>query len=771
MKEEKKACENEKEQWKLIRNVETNESWYYNTVTESSQWDKPEAVQEAERLARLPTIASPTTPSGMRGYSPSEYSDTDSSLPPLSRSVSEIDDDFHAEALVNSRTEPAHEIYSAVLPGLTATKNARESSPNNLHFEIDGNGMEANNVLSTQNVEVKKAEEADLFLADGSRSTHIRQIIRDNLKTKRFDSIHQLIALQPFPNNNNDTNDAPPSPKSTSKEGGRKPLWRNPKGVQRYMVAQVPSKKKKKKNKSILSLAAISTPVLRNIEDPGFDGFTENTDKKNSFNQKRRTRRKAVKCMMCFFSGGLCHEHGNKIGCNAWDIDRLRRQYRSEELQELFDLNIEIMKKDTSQFRPLLLVKEFRHPIYQGVADNRLKLNKTARRKIHCRAWFRSFLEHLRMGKDRSEISTGAALLRLKNTIGNTKWCQSYTDTVIVYQPIPPVTRIRIKKYDYEDVVDVVYMDTSVIPTRRLIPTACPEPFSLFQPREYTLSSTRQVVPMPEPSFTFDVPLPVSNTHLESSNKVSWFERLCARTALSVERTATRQITACSSPAPRQEDNGGQAAQPLTTTVNFASFGKKGTVGNLAIGGLACDVIVQMLVTTFVPPQFINYSVMQKSSISPLVTKDYQAPYPCPNSALTQCEYQLRLLISSLNVRRPPTVTISTCAPSTDFNFHGENRSDQTGENDNFGFYTTLPYKGIHIAEQEEGVTFTPGSDTISFNLTSTNSTTTTRATKGYPFCEASTTSNTVFEFIHLLMIGISTRNQVQVIIVFIIFE
>ncbi|KAG7395803.1 hypothetical protein PHYBOEH_003170 [Phytophthora boehmeriae] len=90
------------------------------------------------------------------------------------------------------------------------------------------------------------------------------------------------------------------------------------------------------------------------------------------------------------------------------------------------------------------------------------------------------------------------------------------------------------------------------------------------------------------------------------------------------------------------------------------------------------------------------------------------------------------------------------------------NRPEQTGEEDANGFRTFWLVDAFVVPDDVPGVQVAPTSAILAPNIASMNATVTTRVDRSYPFCVPTTRENTPVEFIHLLWIGQSSRNQPQ---------
>lgn len=540
-----------------------------------------------------------------------------------------------------------------------------------------------------------------------------------------------------------------------------------------------------------------SPPRIRDLVDPGFqpDGDPQQQTTHGSRGDPddsgdgsddgtgattRTKKRDAAVCFNCWSSstGRFCELHTDPnasrkvkasesaLMCANWDLDQLRRKYRAEEIQEIFMKQRASLRYD-KKLKQYVTVVECKHPIYRSVDSLLTAWNKTMRRKLHTRAWFRSFMEQLRSGRVPKADTATPGLLKLKNTIQNNRWCTKYSDSVREFHPVAPVTR-KNQSGQSVPIPDVIMIHPAQPQLRHwILVTEYATPIELYKPRVYDVPP-RRCVPMPTPSYLEDIPLPVPNVFIDCGHIASWFERLCARFSAAALSKAALQIHACSPPRGFNEPRRTKHVTPLT--VMFATFGRKPTPGNLAVGGLSAELFIHMLVTTYIPAQFGNFIVFDRRAIAPSTTKDHDAMYVCLAIAATDPVYVFRALEHALNVRRPPCIVLATrslvgeteamALASKRFPL---NRPEQTGEELAHGFRTFWLVDAFVVPDDVPSVLVQPNSDVLSPNATSMNTTVTTRVDRTYPFCIPTTKENTPIEFIHLLWIGQSSRNQPQV--------
>lgn len=531
-----------------------------------------------------------------------------------------------------------------------------------------------------------------------------------------------------------------------------------------------------------------SPPRIRDLVDPGFheDNHSPVKGRKALGDASDNVDtgepgKKASVCFNCWSSsnGRFCEIHRDPnesrkvkasesaLMCANWDLDQLRRKYRAEEIQEVFMKQNASLRYD-KKLKQYMTVVECKHPIYRTVDTLVATWNKTMRRKLHTRAWFRSFIEQLRAGGvPRAADSKTPGLLKLKNTLQNNRWCSRYSDSVREFHPQAPVT-LKNLSGQTQHIPDVIMVHPAQPQLRNwVLKTEFTKPVELNRPRSYELPP-RRCVPMPSPSFLEDIPMPVPNVFIDCGHIASWLERLCARISAAALNKAGLQINACSPPPGFNEARRTKHATPLT--VMFATFGRKPTPGNVAVGGLSAELLIHMLVTTYVPAQFGNFIVFERRAIAPALSKDHDAQFACLAILAADPLYVFRSLEHALNVRRPPCIVLTTRA----FQFESDivalesnrfpvNRPEQTGEELANGFCTFWLVDAFAVPDNVESVLVTPNSDILSPNSTSMNTTVTTKVDRFYPFCIPTTKENTPIEFIHLLWIGQSSRNQPQV--------
>ncbi|KAE9091866.1 hypothetical protein PF010_g18021 [Phytophthora fragariae] len=670
-----------------------------------------------------------------------------------------------------------------------------------------------------------------LFRADGTKNSKLRDTIRSALHVSKFDSISSLIASNVVLRRK--------SGKASRYQNGPVPgsrrreivLGKREEPVLVAVLARDRDKRSERpkadeanpesptRHSSIRSKAKTASragrpPHIRDLADPGFHEDTSRASpaarRKRCQQQdneadaidpedpetKEAARQEAVRvCFNCWSAsnGRHCDLHQDSrdatrkvratesaLMCANWELDQLRRKYRAEEIQEVFMKQRASLRYDR-KLKQYVTVIECRHPIYRALEQLSSAWNKTMRRKLHTRSWFRSFLEQMRTDRlprmlgGGKETSRPPSLFKLKNTLQNARWVSKYSETVCEFHPKAPVTTKDRTGQHPVPLRDVIMINPARPQLRNLIlVTEYTKPVALYKPRVYELPPPR-CVPMPVPSFLERLPLPVPNVHIDADHSASWLERLSARMAISAVQKAALQIGACSPPHGSTDARRTKHVRPLV--VLFATFSRKPTPGNMAVGGLSAELLIHMLVTTYIPAQFGNFVVFDRRAVAPAPSRDETAKFACLIVDPTTPECVFRALEHALNVRRPPCIVVAARVPIIssadsedtkremmllDARRFPLNRPEQTGEEEANGFRTFWLVEPFAVLDFVPGVQVAPSSGVLAPNMASLNATVTTQVDRTYPFCVPTTRENTPVEFIHLLWIGQSSRNQPQ---------
>ena len=121
---------------------------------------------------------------------------------------------------------------------------------------------------------------------------------------------------------------------------------------------------------------------------------------------------------------------------------------------------------------------------------------------------------------------------------------------------------------------------------------------------------------VPAPSYAFTSEESGSNVIMDRSNPASWVERLASHTAGDAMRKAAREVHDQVPPLAKR-----RTKYPPPSTVKYATFSRRKTIGMRAVGGLPAIAAVSQLVTTTVPAQYGNFVVTSKQSVAPTKKK------------------------------------------------------------------------------------------------------------------------------------------------------
>lgn len=616
----------------------------------------------------------------------------------------------------------------------------------------------------------------NMFLADGSVKGQLRDTIGGTLKMSRFDSVATLL-MGPGPAQEEGKKHSSQKKMSSDQGADRKPVIGNT-VVKKPMVSLVKGKagsSPMKKGRPVVgesnagSAKSIKSLAIRDVSHPGFDISHESKSSSSVGNSKGVSKVSEI-CFNCWSAGKgkFCALHvneerldnnknGSTLMCKNWNLGVLLKRYRSEDIQEIFMKSASCLKFDKDRKR-FVTVEEQKHPIYRSLSNLLSRYNFTVRRKIHQAIWLRSFVEHLRSGKlHKDGASKAAGMLKLRNTMYNSKWVRQYASSVAHLHPKGPVTGTTLaeRRGLLHHLVcrgELSYIFAAPIPM----------PEALYLPRRYELPAPR-AIPMPRPSYKEAPQASAPNHFIDESLPVSWFERYTSRVTREALSAAALQVAALS-PMPGVELLRRTKYAP-PQTIKFASLARKPTKGNLAVGGLAAELTVHELVQTVVPPQFGNYTVMHKAAVAPNISEEITASFdPSPSESARQV-FVFRPLQHPLNSRSPPTIMVPTGASEFEKHFYGPNRPEQTGEEISNGFRTSCFASGCDsILIKETSVqAFEPSSEVSTPNLPAANQTVTTHVDYTYPFCEPSNRNNTTLDFYHLLLFGTCAPNKEQV--------
>ena len=734
-------------EWIEVRDKESGDVWYYNTINGSSQWEKPASLKNKisaeDRVKMLPALRDGKTKTKGNKYLSKQNQLEDTQLPSISNTLS-------------------------------ATSPMRVSSAQTMNaMWQDGNEQDP---LEQRRVEqeleealgVQGANTTDSLLApDGTFKPRLKETIRNALNQSRFDSVSAVMADERWMEDEGKTT----KPVTTSRsrrfkeDPSRQPMTAVMTFNRKKEGAGVRLKSGNNVTEEEEMKGHLSRPgdlTLKGVDHAGFE-MREDGPSQN----------------MCFgcWSAGInkeCALHldldkkrskgQSMLLCRNWDLDVMRRRYRSEEIQEIFMKKASSLRYDNKR-KKFLTVVEQRHPIYRSMQHLLEKFNMRASLIVKCIRWMKSFAEEVRMGTVKPQ-RTGekARLLRLKRSVSQWGEVNNFTGSVMQLLPIAPTTG-----YSWpERTNQVQFLFTHPDPAlgaevQLIVAPPTPIPVKLYDLRVHHLPVAKSI-PMPRPDYSGDASkrkhLP-TNRYIDELSPANWMEHIAGAITREVTHNALHQIESVTPIAGLQLMR--RLKYPDPSSVKFATIGRKPCPGMLARGGLSMELLISQLVTTYVPPQYGNFMVMDKSTISPGVSPEVTitfASHPMPPVLQV---YVSRHLEHPLNYRRSPTVTINSKAELDDKWMYGTNRPEQTGERESHGFRTTAWAKYLLTHVDTNPKAFTPGAEVVSLNVPAANHPFTTHADYSYPFCEPSTRDNTTLDFYHLLLTGTNSSPKSQV--------
>jgi hypothetical protein len=340
-------------------------------------------------------------------------------------------------------------------------------------------------------------------------------------------------------------------------------------------------------------------------------------------------------CFGCWSCGGAkkCTQHSDDtpikktqtmVLCRNWDLDIMRRRYRSEEIQEIFMKRAASLKFDNKR-RKFQQVMEQRHQVYRSLDKYLALYNMRAVLVSKTKRWLHSLLDEVRAGRiggNRPKVKETTRLMRLKRTEQQGKSVARYTTEVFSFLPIGPTTgyshheRIGQIQFLYTEFDKALKANVELI---KAFPT--PLPLKLYQPRKRHLTTHRHI-PMPVPEYNRDSSggvYPV-NTYIPEDSPASWLEQQSGYFARIVSKLATNQVVNLTPVAGLERIRKTKYCE--ANTIKLASLGRKPVASMMEIRGLPWEMIGSQIVSTYVPAQYGGFMVMDKSAVSPGVSPE-----------------------------------------------------------------------------------------------------------------------------------------------------
>ena len=794
------------ERWVEVNDRDTGESWFFNTMTQQSQWHAPQALTGVVPLGDETVTLPPLKPVVPQEYVDEACSSSLSEQRQLARASLELPIDHPGDDEVIRSIErkkkyipsldALHTSTGEEPPARIPSPQARPPEPGSALYEGEDHPVR-------EPSRGGPTSDGPLFLPNGkSRKEALRAAVAETLNIQKFDSVESLM------NSHRDQLRREASMLEYAVETGAvdadarekvfgddRPrmsavsvLAKNSEALAKKQEARLDQYKWKDK-----------TMALRHVEADGF-GQPPDSDAnpkpdaqlllgENPFALEMGTKI----CFNCWSSGRKnCTMHAtdedfndaskSQLMCQNWNLDDLERRYRSEEIQELFRKSVSSLRY-CQERKCFVATIEQKHPMYRLLFSHVGQCNFTMRRKLHTRQWVASLVEELRCGKIKVPgAKDSGKMLRLRNTLMNGISIRGYTRKTRHRRPLAPVTgtsfpekRGALTFLLEDDVPGKTVLDwhpltrdtddrCTFIETEFAFLVAPPLPFPeiLFQPVVYPLPAPR-TIPMPEPTYSHDAAPLARNRFVDESHAVAWFERFSAamtRDAVNAATSTVQTLTPVAGMALLR-----RTKYPSPHTVKFATFARKPTPGNKAVGGLAAELTVYQLVQAVVPPQFGNFSVMERQAIVSEISAEITAAFPTYAVLPIAQIWVARALEHILNYRKVPTIAIATVVLRFQRHYFGKNREAQTGEAGDVGFRTSCHAAGFEsiVMMDTHLRTFLPSDDIAEPNKTGANQTNTTRVDSSYPFCEPSSRNNTTLDFYHLLLVDHCSPNKEQI--------
>jgi len=819
--------EDEYGDWVEVRDPDSGDVWFYNQSTGRSQWSRPAAMDASGKRGSSSSKNGNNNNSGAAGSVdssgklPSIMRDTTMSPPRSagrpnkrhrmtagSKSL-EIGADAGGAVPANRTLHVSMSLPSLDATNIGKTSNmaaATAATTTTVGAAVAAAAAAAKNEEGDYDEEERNAEakrevnallgidklerSTGLMAPDGSFKPQLRTVVLDALLDTRFDSVSTVLADDRWYEADEDV--VAKSKKKSVKSNlnvlaEEKQYKANSEDITRTpLVSSFNLHNKKSKRGKVLESSdgmwmqsKVSAMSAENLQGVDENGETINDTRDLTFRQVEHNGFEPPSSheSMCFgcWSAGLqrkceLHAQGEQLKpsqtmllCRNWDLDVMRRRYRSEEIQELFLARESSLRFDAKRKR-FSTVTEQRHPIYRVRSQLNDMFNSRMVLFEKIKRWLLSLSEVLRTGDDlppaASELSH---FLRLKRDVVNHSKVQRFSTANQALIPVAPITgyswperigtvQFLFKHHDVALNYEVDLIVDKPTPTHRF----------LYLPREYHLPLP-QTIPMPQPAYDEDSErVRPTNTFIADDHDAAWLEKIASAVAHDSVSAARAQVKAFTPVS--QVELLRRTKKPPPNTIKSASIGRKPAPdNNMAIGGLSMELLVYQLICTFIPTQYGNFMVMDKAPVSPGVSAEVNISFASIVMAPIVQAHILRELEHPLNYRRAPTITLNSNVTADACHFYGLNRPEQTGEQDFHGFRTTAWAPMLLTYVESDPQAFVPGQGVVSLNDPKANVSRVTNADYTYPFCEPSTRDNSTLDFYHLLLTGVVSANKAQV--------
>ena len=561
----------------------------------------------------------------------------------------------------------------------------------------------ATSTASLDNDKTPINEDLRLFQADGSARKTLRNTISSALTGSKFDSVPSLLAGDLSSGWNEHVNVVRPTSSFREKS--------------QSMVSVM--KSTRKLTKHTLSKAAddLSEPKSLSLQDVsfGYESTEVDTEKEVCYNCWSSGDGK--KCQIHVKNKSDTISSQNLSMCSNWNAGYLRRKYRAEEIQEVFNQQSQSLVFDKSQ-KQFLTQEEAKHPVYRLINQHVSCLNSIYQRRQNTKTWLTSFIHRLKEGSFQNNRSAQSAkILCLRGTTNNMAQVQKIKREMFDLLPKAPVTGTTMREklgQDHILVERTVNIDGEETTSNFILAGPTPVPKALYMPRKYEAT--------PPTKFILQV-----NKQDHKRNVSNDDADLSDLDFASLHRDHNN-------------------------FVQYVTFGRKGSNGNLAVGGLSAQLLVSGRFTSCFPPQYKNITCSDEAIMLP--PKQIDPPnVPTLEVPPDNLPYIRRELITPLDTRLPPTImTKVNIHPENDRHYFGLNRVEQTGETGDYGFRTSISYELPEPNGRIDPRTFTPSENIATPNALAVTSFRTEKVDENYPFCPEKSRTNRVEDLYHLLL-------------------
>lgn len=550
-------------------------------------------------------------------------------------------------------------------------------------------------------------EDLRLSKADGSSTNNLCNTISDALTSSKFDSVPSLLdSTQDSMMNNNDRLMSPYRGKSQS------------------MMSGMGGPKRQSMNRTSSSKTLPNTTSSLSIREVNFGPSIDSSDAKPKTNSGTNVDDKEV-CFNCWSAGESrkCQIHakkasesiaGQNLSCSNWDTGYLRRKYRAEELQEVYNQQSEslVANKHQQQISTAVTAK---HPIYRLVDQHISQLNFIYSRRQNTKLWLQSFIHKLKEGSFQNNRSAQSAkILCLKGTLNNMQQVEKLTKDMFDKLPKAPVTGTTMREKLGQDQVLVerlVNVDGVEKTCKFVLVGPTPVPKELYRPRKYKPSSPTKFVLQSDSHVSVDENAHANNNELELTSLL----------------------------------------QDANSFVEYATFTRKGTNNNMAVGGLPTEMLVSKRFKRCFPPQYKDITISDDNIILPPQQVLRSTP-PTLEVPPHELKYVRRQLVTPLDNRRPPTVMTKVGIDRDERHYFGLNRVEQTGDEEDFGFRTSTYYELPERNYRIDPRTFTPSESIATPPALAVTPFRTMITDESYPFCRETSRTNCVDDLYPLLL-------------------